>query len=51
MSTMPVLTIALLACLLPVALLVGGAVIGLFHVGRDVFRRFSPPPAQKSLAG
>ena len=39
MSAMPVLTIALLACLVPVAILAGGAVIGLAHAGRNLLRR------------
>jgi hypothetical protein len=51
MSAMPVLTIALLACLVPVAILAGGAVIGLVHVGRNLFRRAGASPRAKTHAG
>lgn len=44
MSAMPVLAIALLACLVPVAILAGGAVIGLVHLGRSLLPRADAPP-------
>lgn len=51
MSAMHVLTLALLVCLVPVAILAGGAVIGLAHLGRNLVRSLVRSPQTKTHAG